>query len=142
MGLAYGLLVLENIGIETVMGKRLLTSYIVIFFVSVSSWMFACPEVYSFPRDHHVASDGLMPNADPCHDADHQPPHSVCYRPHHDRVFQPATISSPLGGQGAPLAAGADLVLSSPIFSAQLPAWRSKSPPKLALVVLFPVLRI
>jgi hypothetical protein len=113
-----------------------------IFFVGVSSLMFACPEVYSSAQNHHNAADGLMPNADPCHDGDHQPAHSVCYRALHDRFFAPATLSGPLGGQRALLAAFVDSVLSGPIFSAQLPAWRSKSPPKLELTVLFSVLRI
>ena len=142
MGLAYRLLLIENIGIEIVMGKRLLTPYIVIFFVSVSSLMFACPEVYSLSENHYAAADGSMPAADPCHDADHQPPHSLCYRALHDRFFSPATISGPLGGHGASLAGFDDWVLVGPVFSAQLPAWRSKSPPKLALTVLFSVLRI
>ena len=140
-GLAYWLLLIENRGSMTFMGKRLFT-YIAIFFFSVSSLMFACPEVYSLSQNHHTAADGLMPNVDPCHDADQQPPHSVCYRVLHDRFFAPATLSGPLGGQRALLAASVDSVLSVPFFSTQLPAWRSKSPPKLALTVLFPVLRI
>lgn len=123
------------------MGKRLLP-YIAIFFVIVSTLMFACPEVYSSAQNHHTASDGLTQNVDPCHDAGHQPAHSVCYRALHDRFFSSATISGPLGAQGAPLTALDGSVLSDPIFSAQLPAWRSKSPPKVALTVLFPVLRI
>jgi hypothetical protein len=123
------------------MGKRLLT-YIAVLFFSVSSLMFACPEVYSLSKNQHTVSNGLMPNAEPCHETDHQPPHSVCYRVLHDRLFSPATISGPLGGQGSLLAAFVDSVLSVPVFSAQLSAWRSKSPPKLALTVLFPVLRI
>jgi len=123
------------------MGKRLLT-YIEIFFVSVSSLMFACPEVYSLSENYRTFSDVSLPEADPCHDADHQPPHSVCYRALHDRLFSPATISGPLGDPGATLAAADNSVRGVPIFFAQLPAWRSKSPPKLALTVLFPVLRI
>jgi len=78
----------------------------------------------------------------PCRDMDDSTPQSPCYRALHDRLFFPATISGPLGGPGATLAAADNSVPRVPIFFAQLPAWRSKSPPKLALTVLFPVLRI
>jgi hypothetical protein len=124
------------------MGKRLLP-YILVFFVSMSSLMFSCPDVYSFSTvSHHSSRAGKMPDRDPCGNADHQSPQSVCYRALHDRLFAPATISGLFGGQRALLAAFVDSVLSVAIFLAPLPAWRSKSPPKLALTVLFPVLRI
>jgi len=140
-GLAYRLLVIENKGIIISMGKRLLT-YMAMFFVSVSSLMFACPDVYSLSENYRTLSDVSMPEAKPCHDGDHQPAHSVCYRALHDRFFAPATISGPLGGQRALLVAFAESVLSGSIVSPRHPVWRSKSPPKLALTVLFSILRI
>jgi len=128
-------------GILTPMGKHLLP-YIAVFFVSVSSLMLACPEVYGTPLYHPTASNGVMPDANPCRDADQRPPLSICYRVLQDRLFSPATISGPLGDPGASLTAADNSVLGVPSFSAQLPAWRSKSPPKLALTVLFLILRI
>ena len=125
------------------MGKRLLTSYIVIFFVSVSFLMFACPDVYSFAAFNHYSSRaGNAPDRDPCRDVDDNAPHSPCYRALHDRVFQPATISGPLGWQRAMFAAFDLWIPSVPLFAAQLPTSTSKAPPRLALTVLFPVLRI
>ncbi len=78
----------------------------------------------------------------PCRDMDDNAPQSPCYRGLHDRLFSPATISGPLGDPGGTLAAADNSVRGVPIFFAQLPAWRSKSPPKLALTVHFPALRI
>ena len=51
-------------------------------------------------------------------------------------------ILAALGVPTVSLAAAGNSVLGIPIFFAQPPAWRSKSPPKLSLTVLFPVLRI
>jgi len=140
--LACGLLSVGDIGIMTSMGKRLLT-YIAIFFVGVSSLMFVCPDVYSFSTvSHHSSQAGKMSDRDPRGNTDNMASPCACYRALHDRFFSPATISGPFGDPGAPLAALDSSVLTGPIFSVQLPAWRSKSPPKLALTVLFPVLRI
>ena len=141
-GLACGLLSFGNIGIITAMGKRALT-YIAVFFFSVSWLMFACPDVYIFSTvSHHSSRAGKMPDRDPCGNADNKASPSPCYQGLHDRFFPPATISGPLGGQGATLGASDNSLPGVPIFFAQPPAWRSKSPPKLALTVLFPVLRI
>ncbi len=123
--------------------RRRCAAYTLAFVFLVSSVAFLCPDVYSFSTvGHHSSRSGKIPDRDPCGNRDNKASPSPCYQGLHDRLFPPATISGPLGGQGAPLAAFLDSVLSGPIFSAQLPAWRSKSPPKLALTVLFPVLRI
>ena len=128
--------------LRTYMGNRFATSIIVLVFL-LSSAAFACPNVYSFPTvTHHSSPDGKMPDRDLCGNTDKKASPSTCYRALHHRVFQLATISGPPGGQGAPFVAVEDSVLSGPVFSAQLPAWRSKSSPKLPLTVLFPVLRI
>lgn len=124
------------------MGNRFATSIIVLVFLLLSA-AFACPNVYSFPTViHHSSQAGKMSDRDLCGNTDKKAPPSTCYRALHDRVFQLATISGPPGGQGAPVAAMDYSVLDTPIFSAQVPAWMSKSPPRLALTVLFPVLRI
>jgi len=124
------------------MGKRL-AIYTSAFVFLLSSMAFACPDVYSFPSLIHPSSQmGRVMDHDPCRDMDGNAPQSPCYRALHDRLFSPATISRPLGDLGAMLAAADNSVLGVPIFFAQLPAWRSKSPPKLVLTVLFPVLRI
>ena len=140
--MACGLLFVGDIGIMTSMGKRLLT-YIAIFFVGVSSLMFVCSDVYSFSTvSHHSSQAGKMSDRDSRGNTDNMASPCACYRALHGRFFPPATISGPLGGQAATLADADNSVLGVPIFFAQPPAWRSKSPPKLALTVLFPVLRI
>jgi hypothetical protein len=124
------------------MGKRF-AIYTSAFVFLLSSVAFACPDFYNFSSLIRPSSlMGRVMDHNPCRDMDDNAPQSPCYRALHDRLFSPATISGPLGGQGAPLAVAVDSALSSPIFSAQLPALRSKSPPKLALTVLFSVLRI
>jgi len=124
------------------MGKRL-AIYTSAFVFLLSSVAFACPDVYNFPSLIRSSSQmGGVMDHNPCRDMDDNAPQSPCYRALHDRLFSPATISGPLGDPGATLAAADNSVRGVPIFFAQLPAWRSKSPPKLALTVLFPVLRI
>lgn len=125
-----------------IMGRRC-AAYISVFVFLLSSVAFLCPDVYSFSTvSHHSSRAGKMPDRDPCGNTDNRASPSRCYQGLHDRLFPPATISGPLGGQGVSLAARDDSIVSGSIFSAQLPPWRSKSPPKLALTVLFPVLRI
>jgi hypothetical protein len=124
------------------MGKRF-AIYTSAFVFLLSSVAFACPDVYNFPSLIRSSSQmGGVMDHNPCRDMDDNAPQSPCYRALHDRLFSPATISGPLGDPGATLAAADNSVRGVPIFFAQLPAWRSKSPPKLALTVLFPVLRI
>jgi len=123
------------------MGKRALT-YFVVFFVGIVLMPFACPEVYSLPSNHHASTHVSAPDAGPCQNANHQPPHSVCYRALHDGFFPGAAVSEPIGAQRVSFPVVEDAVLSGVIFSIQLPTTRSKSPPHLALTVSFPVLRI
>ena len=140
--LAWALLLSRVRDFRTYMGKRF-AIYTSAFVFLLSSVAFLCPDVYSFSTvSHHSSRAGKMPDRDPCGNSDNKASPSRCYQGLHDRFFPLATISGPLGGQGAPLAALDGSVLSGSTFSAQLPAWRSKSTPKLALTVLFPVLRI
>lgn len=140
--LAYALLSSSISDIRAYMGKRSAT-YTLAFVFLLSSVAFVCPDVYSFSTvSRHSSLAGKMPDRDPCGNTDNKASPSACYQALHDRLFSPATISGSLAGQGAPLAARDDSIVSGSIFSAQVPAWRSKSPPKLALTVLFPVLRI
>ncbi len=140
--LAWALLPSSIRDIRKYMGKRF-AAYTSAFVLLLSSVAFACPDVYNFASLIRPSSlMGRVMDHNPCRDMDDNAPQSPCYRALHDRLFPPATISGPLGDLGAPLAAFDDSVLNGPIFSAQLPAWRSKSSPKLPLTVLFPVLRI
>jgi len=124
------------------MGKRF-AIYTSAFVFLLSSVAFLCPDVYSFSTvSHHSSQAGKMSDRDPRGNTDNMASPCACYRALHGRFFPPATISGPLGGQAATLADADNSVLGVPIFFAQPPAWRSKSPPKLALTVLFPVLRI
>ena len=128
--------------IRMYMGRRS-TSCTLAFVLLLSSVAFLCPDVYSFASFTHRSSlAGNAPDRDPCRDVVDNTPHSPCYRALHDRVFQPATISGPLGGQRAMFAAFDLWIPSVPLFAAQLPTSTSKAPPRLALTVLFPVLRI
>lgn len=127
---------------RTYMSKRL-AIYTSAFVFLLSSVAFACPDFYKFSALIRPSSVmGGMMNHDPCRNMDDNAPQSPCYRALHDRLLSPATISRPLGDPGAMLAAADNSVLGVPLLFAQLPAWRSKSPPKLALTVRFPVLRI
>jgi hypothetical protein len=124
------------------MGRRC-AAYTLAFVFLLSSVAFLCPDVYSFSTvSHHSSRAGKMPDRDPCGNTDNKASPSPCYRGLHDRLFPSATISGSLSGPGGLLLAADNSVLSGPVLPTQLPVWRSKSPPRLALTVLFPVLRI
>jgi hypothetical protein len=140
--LAWALLSSSIRDMRTYMGRRFAT-YTSVFVFLLLSVAFACPNFYNFSSLIRPSSlKGKVMDHNPCRQMDDNAPQSPCYRALHDRLFPPATISGPLGDPGRSLAAVADSVLSSPVLPTQLPAWRSKSSPKLPLTVLFPVLRI
>ena len=140
--LAWALLSSSIRDLRIYMGKRFATYTSAIVFL-LSFVAFACPDVYNIASLIRPSSlKGEVMDHNPCRDMDDNAPQSPCYRGLHDRHFPPATISGPFGGQDVLLLAADNSVLGVPIFFAQPPAWRSKSPPKLALTVLFPVLRI
>jgi len=123
------------------MNKRGVT-YVLVFFFSVSSLLFACPEVFSLSAYQHSAVGGSMPDADPCREMDHQAPHSICYSMLHDRLSFSATEFSPPRDPGAPRLAVDVLASTEPISLTRFSPSPSESPPKLALTILLHVLRI
>jgi hypothetical protein len=117
-------------------------TYLLAFFFSASSLMFACPDVYSLPSYYVSPAKELAVDSDPCRDMDRQPSHAVCYSVLHDRLVFPASQFPSVNGQATLLLAMASPPWANVHWFSISSATIGDSPPKFGLTVLYHVIRI
>ena len=124
------------------MGKRFVI-YLLALVVVVSSVGFACPDVYAVSLLSHASflTEKAM-DRDPCRDMDNNASQSTCYRALHDRLYFSGTEFSFPGGHGDWVAADETPLASEFLFFSNLSTTPYQPPPKLALTLLYHVIRI